>query len=53
MRACDANEIAANVEKIFRMPEERRREMGVRGRLAVREYFDYDVLAVQFVDIFS
>ena len=53
VRACDANEIAANVEKIFRMPEERRREMGVRGRLAVREYFDYDVLAVQFVDIFS
>ena len=53
VRECDANEIAANVEKIFRMPEERRREMGVRGRLAVREYFDYDVLAVQFVDIFS
>lgn len=53
VRASDANEIAVNVGKIFRMPEERRREMGARGRRAVLEYFDYDVLAVQFADIFS
>lgn len=47
-----AREIAEHIEKMFHMPEKKRREFGERGRQAVLKYFNYDVLAVQFAGLF-
>ena len=47
-----AGKIAANIERLFHMPEEERRKMGERGKQAVLACFTYDVLGKQFADLF-
>ena len=47
-----AGKIAANIERLFHMPEAERRKMGERGRQAVLTCFTYDVLGKQFAELF-
>lgn len=47
-----AGKIAANIERLFHMPEEERRKVGERGKQAVLACFTYDVLGKQFADLF-
>lgn len=53
VKSSQAKGIAENIEKIFHMPEERRREMGEKGKQAVQAHFNYDVLAAQFAGLFG
>lgn len=47
-----AGEIAANIERLFYMPELERKKMGERGKQAVQTCFNYDVLGKKFAKLF-
>nr|WP_296480587.1 glycosyltransferase family 4 protein [uncultured Acetatifactor sp.] len=47
-----AGEIAANIERLFHMPESEQKKMGERGKQAVIACFTYDVLGKQFAELF-
>lgn len=40
------------IEKIYNMSETERKEMGLRGKKAVLKYYNYEILAEQFEELF-
>lgn len=48
-----ASEIQDAVEQLYNMPENERKEMGMRGKEAVLKHYNYIVLAEEFEKIFT
>ncbi|MDE6952090.1 MAG: glycosyltransferase family 4 protein [Lachnospiraceae bacterium] len=53
VRSGREEKIAEAVERLYRMKEEERQEMGRRGRQAVFQHFTYDILAERFESLFE
>lgn len=47
------SEIQSAVEQLYSMPENKRKEMGLRGRKAILKYYNYTILAKQFEMLFT
>ena len=53
VRPQDAEKLAQAVEKMSRLPEARRKQMGENGKQAVLQHFVYDILAEKFALLFN
>lgn len=53
VRPQDSEELAQAVEKMYRLPKNRRKQMGENGKQAVLQHFVYDILAQEFASLFN
>ncbi len=47
------SEIQSAIEQIYAMPENKKKEMSLRGREAILKHYNYMILAKQFEDLFK